>query len=231
MQTETQTVTTKPLRDVRGFWRILLAVIAPLPMLGMGLYNIFSPVDGGSSFEDTVAAYAANEQTIGLVQWFGVPFVVLLIPATFAVAWASRRGAPLLTTFGAFVALLGFLSGLPLIQGGDKLAYLTVKHDLDVATMSNLQSLMEEEPTQLAGLLFIIGIVFGLLLLGLALWRSGAAPKWMGIALAVGGFTHPFIPGHVAAGVGLLVAAVGFAGASVALLRMDNDGFDLPPAR
>jgi hypothetical protein len=85
--------------------------------------------------------------------------------------------------------------------------------------------------TLIAGLLFILGITIGLLLLGIALWRSRVAPAWMGMALALGGFTHPFMPGHVAAGVGLVVAAVGFAGASRALLRMRNDDFDLPPAR
>jgi hypothetical protein len=53
----------------------------------------------------------------------------------------------------------------------------------------------------------------------------------MGVALMVGGATHPFIPGHLGQGVGLLVAAVGFAGASIALLRMRNDAFDLPAAR
>lgn len=75
--------------------------------------------------------------------------------------------------------------------------------------------------------------MFGLLLLGIALWRSRVAPAWMGIALAVGGFTHPFLWGTILTGVGLLVAAVGFAGASVALLRMSNDDFDRPavPAR
>lgn len=50
------------------------------------------------------------------------------------------------------------------------------------------------------------------------------------IALLLGGATHPFIPGgHVAVGIGLLVAAVGYAGASLALIRTPNDDFDLPP--
>jgi hypothetical protein len=233
-RTDTATIATprtKPLRDVRGFWRILLALIAPLPMIGMGLYYIFSPIGGGESFEATVAAYAANEQLVGVIQWFALPFVVLLIPATFAVAWVARRGAPRLASVGAFLTLLGSLAGFPLIRGGDQLAYLTVREGFDVATMAEVQAAVEGDPVQsVAGLLFIVGIVFGLLLLGIALWRSGAAPAWMGIALAAGGFTHPFVPGHVAAGFGLLVAAVGFAGASVALLRMRNDEFDLPPA-
>jgi len=55
------------------------------------------------------------------------------------------------------------------------------------------------------------------------------APRWMAIALIIGGATHPFLPNHVVAGIGLLVASIGFAGATRALLRMSNDEFDLPP--
>jgi hypothetical protein len=46
-----------------------------------------------------------------------------------------------------------------------------------------------------------------------------------------GGITHPFLPGSLAQGIGLLVAAAGFAGASYALLRTPDSGFDLSPAR
>ncbi|MFD7877743.1 hypothetical protein ACFV5G_27205 [Streptomyces sp. NPDC059766] len=239
MQTDTGTQPTqaaspqrKPLKDLRGFWRILLAVVAPLPMIGMGLNYIFSPVDGGTSFEDTVATYTGHLDQVRVTQYLGVPFLVLLVPATFAVAWVSRRGAPRLTTAGAILAFLGQLAGFPLNQGGDLLAYMTAKNGLDVLTVAALQKHLEEDPlTLMGGLLFIIGIVFGLPLLGLALWRSCAAPAWMGIALALGGFTHLFMPGHIASGIGLLVAAVGFAGAGVALLRTSNDDFDLAPSR
>jgi hypothetical protein len=51
----------------------------------------------------------------------------------------------------------------------------------------------------------------------------------MGIALMIGGITHPVLPGHVAQGAGL-IATAGFAGATLALLRLSNDDFDLPPA-
>jgi len=237
MQTDTLAAPTgsparKPLRDVRGFWRILLVVVAPLPMIGMGLYYILSPVDGGTSFEDTATAYAAHLDLVEKIQYLGVPFLVLLIPATFAVAWVSRRGAPRLATAGALLALTGQLAGFPLNQGGDLLAYISVKKGFDVAAMAKLQEALESQPAAaIGGLRFLVGLVFGLLLLGIALWRSTAAPAWMGIALALGGFTHPFMPGHVAAGIGLLVAAVGFAGASIALVRMRNDDFDLAPAR
>ena len=218
--------------DVRRFWRVLLAVIAPLPMLFMGVQNLLSPVDGGESFAATVAAYRADPGLAAVLQWLQVPFLVLLTPAAFAVAWVARRGAPRLATAGALVALTGFLAGFGVLGGTPHPAYLTARDGLDVAAVGELVAADGEHPVVLlGGLLFILGITVGLLLLGIALWRSRVAPAWAGAALAVGGFTHPFLPGHVAAGIGLLVAAVGFAGASVALLRMRDDAFDLPPAR
>jgi hypothetical protein len=221
----------RPLHDVRGFWRILLAVIAPLPMLAEGIYYLFVPAEGGADFDHTVAAFAGHPQLVDAITWLSSLFVVGLIPATIAVALAARRGAPRLTTWGAAIALTGFMVGFPMLGGPFTPAYLTVKHGLDHASMAELQTALEGEPLlAIAGLLFIVGIVFGLGLLGIALWRSRVAPAWMGIALAVGGFTHPFIPNHVGQGVGLLIAAVGFAGAGIALIRMRNDDFDLPAA-
>jgi hypothetical protein len=225
------TRTARPLRDVRGFWRVLLAVIAPLPMLFMGVKYILSPSNGGESFERTVELFAANRDRLELLEWLQVPFLVLLVPATFAVAWVCRRGAPRLATAGALVALGGLCAGFGILGGGPHPAYLIVRDGLDPAAIAPLETAIEEHAiTLIGGLLFIVAITIGLLLLGLALWRSGAAPAWMGWALALGGFTHPFMPGHVAAGIGLIVAAVGFAGASRALLRMRNDEFDLAPA-
>ncbi|WP_433017833.1 hypothetical protein [Kribbella sp. CA-294648] len=221
--------THKPTRDVRGFWRILLAVIAPLPMLANGIYYLFSPTNGGVPFEEDLAAATTHGDRIALLEWIQVPFVSLMIPATFAVVWVARRGAPRLTTAGALIALTGFCAGFGNLPGTVSSARITVEEGLDPATVSKLTTALNEHLiTQLSGLLFILGVTFGLLLLGLALWRSRVAPAWMGIALAVGGFTHPFLRDHVIAGIGLLIAAVGFAGASYALLRTRNEDFDLP---
>ena len=222
---------TRPLTDVRRFWRVLLAVIAPLPMLGMGVNYILSPSDGAASFSETVAALAAHEDRIAFLQWVQLPFL-LLVPAAFAVAWVTRRHVPRLSTAGALVSLTGFLVGFGTIGGLVTPATLAVQHDLDVAALAELDAATWEHPMVLLGsLLFILALTVGLLLLGIALWRSGVAPAWTGLALAVGGVTHPFMPGHVSAGIGLLVTAVGFCGASYALLRMSDDEFDLPAAR
>lgn len=230
---ETTTAAPKAVRarrDVRGFWRVLLAVVAPVPMLFMGLYYLFSPVDGGASFEAGLAAVTEHQDRYQWLPWLQVPFF-LVIPAMFATAWVTRRATPRLATAGGLLSVGGISAGFYLLPGVETLPYLTVRNGLDVATMAKLDAVLAEAPTiQIGGLLFILAITFGLLLLGIALWRSRVAPAWMGIALALGGFTHPFMPGHLAAGIGLIVAAVGFAGTSVALLRSSNTDFDLAPA-
>ena len=217
-------------RDTRSFWRLLLAFVAPIPMAVMGIVYVIRPVEGGAAFTDTVAGVEAHRQLFDVMMWLGLPFLVGLIPAVIAVAWVTRRRTPLLTTVGAVWTLLGCLSVFPLGVPDDLLAYLTVRQGLDVATIAALDAAWWMlPPVGVAALLFISGIVVGLPLLGIALWRSRVAPRWMAIALIVGGVTHPFLPNHVIAGIGLLIASIGFAGATVALLRTPNDEFDLPP--
>jgi len=80
------------------------------------------------------------------------------------------------------------LSAFSLLVPDDLLAYLAVTKGLDVATVAALDEAWWALPmTGAAALLFISGIVVGLPLLGIALWRSRVAPRWMAIALIVGG--------------------------------------------
>jgi hypothetical protein len=222
----------RPLRDTRGFWRILLAVILPLPMLAKGVFYLLTPVAGDVTFEESVTQLAAQAELLDTLKWLDAVFVVTLIPATIAVAWVARRGAPRLTTVGAVIALSGFFAGIALLGGVVTPAMATVQHGLDVTSTAALDEALHQEPLLgIASLLFILGIVVGLGLLGGALLRSRYAPAWAGIAVLVGGATHPFIPSTVGQGIGLFVAAAGYAGVGVALLRMTNDEFDLPAAR
>jgi hypothetical protein len=221
--------TVRP-RDIRSGYRRLLASVAPLPLVAKGIYYLLTAVPGDASFADTVAAYQAHRELLGTLRWLDIVFVCLLTPAVLAVILVSRRGAPRLTFAGGVISLLGCFVGFGLLGGIETPELMTARYGLDPAAMSKLRDAMEGNPVMMvAGLLFIVGIVFGLGLLGAALWRSRAVPAWAGIALLLGGATHPFLPNQLAQGAGLLVGAVGFAAGAVALLRQANDTFDLPP--
>jgi hypothetical protein len=59
--------------------------------------------------------------------------------------------------------------------------------------------------------------------------HQGLLELMKAMAILLGGATHPFIPGSLGQGVGLLIAAAGFVGVRMALLRMTNVESDLPP--
>jgi hypothetical protein len=215
-------------RDTRTFWRVLLAVIAPLPLLGMGLSYVIMPYDGSDDIATTAAAIQAHQGRATAALAFSVPFLLFLIPATIALAWTTRRRAPRLTAIGACVALLGFLAAFPTLPGENLYAQAVVDRGLDVATVQALDDALWAQPVAgVAILLFLTALVIGLPLLGIALWRTRTAPAWLAACLIAGTATHPFIPGHLAQGIGLLVGAVGFVGVSRALLRTRNQDFDL----
>jgi membrane protein implicated in regulation of membrane protease activity len=209
-----------------------LAVAAPLPMLAMGTVYLLTDVPGDGPFADVLAAAHRQTSTLVAMSWVQLVFSALLVPAVLAVAVVTRRRAPRLTAAGVVLTVPGFALGIGNGAGDTGLALTTVRHHLDPAAMTALDDAWQQDPVvAVCGLLFIIGIVIGLLLLGTALARSGAVPAWFGVALALGGVTHPFMPTHVLAAVGLYVAAVGFAGASLALLRTSDDGLAPAPER
>jgi hypothetical protein len=229
----TATLTEPTLRtttDTRTYWRVLLAVIAPLPLLAMGVSYLLSPTDGDADVATTVAGVEAHPGRALVSMLTGLLFVIFLPPATAALAWVTRRRAPRLTAVGASLTLLGLLTGFATLPAGNNIAWIAEQKDLDLQMIQTLDDALWAQPTSNVGiLLFLAAITIGLPLLGIALWRSKAAPRWMAVCLIVGMATHMFTPGHVAQGIGLLVGAVGFVGVSRALLRMRNDDFDLPP--
>jgi len=223
--------TTTTTRDVRTIWRVLLAVIAPLPLLGMGVSYVINPSNGGDDIATTVAGMQAHPGRALAAMAFGLFFLVFLLPAVTALAWTTRRRAPRLTTVGASLTLLGLLAAFPILPADDNFAWVAAHQDLDIGVVQALDDALWAQPISgVAIILFLAAITIGLPLLGIAMWRAKAAPVWLAVCLIAGTGTHIFIPGHVAKGVGLLVGGVGFLGVSRTLMRMRNDDFDLPPA-
>jgi hypothetical protein len=216
--------------DARRFWQLLLAVVAPLPMLSKGISYLIIPVDGDASVQSTVDALRSRPGLAETLVWLDVVFCVLLVPSLIGACWLARRGAPRLTAAAGLVAVGGTLVGIAVLGGPLTPFQMVLRHDLDTSSMTAFSDAAEADAVIGVGsLCFIVGIVIGLTLLGAALWRSRQVPRLAAAAVIVGGATHPFLPGHVAQGIGLFVAAAGFAFVSAALVRLPKDAFDLPP--
>lgn len=223
--------TTRSPRDLRPFWRTAIALLLPLPLLGLSLTYLLFPGPSRASFAAEVAAVTDHPARMAMLGWLHLPFFLGMVPACLAVAWLCRRRAPVLATFAGTLTAAGFGAGFALLPDGDLAAALQT--GVDPAVLERMDDAAWAAPRAEVGIvLFLLGgLMAGLALLGVALVRSRTAPLWAGIALIIAGPTHPFAPNTTLSGLGLLLGAAGFAGVSWALLRARDDDLDLPPAR
>jgi hypothetical protein len=217
--------------EARRFWRVLSAVVAPLPALALAAAALVTPYPVETDAAAALAGAAADQGAMRIVVWLGLLAAMTLVPATIAVAWVCRRRAPKLTAVGAFLSLAAF-GATAALPNGDLTALATAQNDLDRTVVVALDEAVWGQPTVVTALLiFLPGMVIGGILLGVALWRSGVVPRWMALALIVSAPLHlaPGFGNNALAALGWALTAVGYTGASMALLRMNNDAFDLPP--
>ncbi|MGW2765927.1 hypothetical protein [Streptomyces sp. NPDC001275] len=227
----TRVPTRRPVRDLRGFWRVTAAVVAPLPALAVAVDMLVVPFPPGADFRRAIAGSAAHLGAARAALWLSLVFVLLMIPATLVTAWTARRGAPRLALYGGLLTMTAFAASMG-APDSDQAALVAAEKGLDPGLATALDDAVQAHPV--AGLLtvfFLLGQAIGLALLGLALWRGRVTHAWVGAALAVSGPAH--LLGAVsttACAMSWVVTAVGYAGASVTLLRTGDDDFDLPPA-
>ncbi len=225
--------TDAPPRDLRGFWRVLLAVVAPIPGLALALSNGFNPSELGGSTRQTFEDFAAHPGQGSLSLWFGAVFAILAVPSGVAMMMATRRVAPRLSTFVVGFVTFGFCAGVTAPNVVNLIALVTAEHDLDPSVgITIADELFNSAFTNVAILPFFLTITIGRLLLGIVLWRVRIAPRWMAAAMILASpvefiLVGPF--GNVGPTLAYGLTAIGFASASVALLRMSNDEFDVRP--
>lgn len=218
--------------DWRRFWRILLAVVAPIPGVALALSNAVTPGDLGGSARETLAAVTANPGAARAATALSLVFLVFLVPSGVALVMALRRTAPRAATLVGGFVLLGFCAGATNPRTLD-VALIAAQEKLDPTVATTIMEQLDVLPTTVVAILpFALTITLGRLALGVVLWRARIAPRWMAAALLLAGpvewGTLGFI-GNAGPALAYLLTAAGFASASYALLRMSDDEFDLAP--
>ena len=230
MTATVETTARSKVHDARGFWRVLLALVVPIPWLAKGLqYIVLEPTYDHSADQ---IKYDMTHHVYSYLQWLDLLFVVLVVPSILAMVLVSRRGAPRLSTAATILMGGGFLMVLPLNIDSDQLTWVAAQKDHDPAVIGRFIDDAANDPRTTLGVLgFLVAIVIGSILIALALWRSHAVAGWAAALVGLGGATHIFIGtfGHVVHGAGLVVLALGCVPVSRRLLTTRNDEFDLPP--
>jgi hypothetical protein len=158
--------------------------------------------------------------------------VLALVPAVIWVGRVTARTAPRLTAAALVLLVPAYLS-LAFLVSSDAIALYGVRHGLPAATVADMYAAVH--PIVLvAGFLFVLGHVFGTILLGLAMLRGGIVPKWAGVATLVSQPLHfvaaIIVGSHLLDLVGWGLNAIGFAAVSVVVLATADDDWAPRPA-
>lgn len=201
--------------------RWLAALVLPVGPAAVAVLRYVLPYDTVDDASTVVAKVAAEPGRMSLVLWLGFLAVLTLVPAAVWVGRLTRRGARVLTDVALLLLVPGYLA-LGWLISGDMLLWVGVQEGVEPQSLARLYDGLHPS-VGVAEALFVAGHVFGTVLLGLAMWRSGIAGRWAAVLVMV---SQPL---HVVAAVVLAnhtldlaawgMQAVGFAAVAAALLR------------
>jgi Domain of unknown function (DUF4386) len=221
--------------DARTFWRVALAVIAPVPWLALAVSTVITPDSTRDDDAHAYAAIAAHTSRYTAALPFNALFIVTLLPAVVAVLASCRRTAPRWTAWVGAITLTGAAVG-PLAPTSTLTDYIGIRQGIARPTLFALNDGIAHQPVSVVVLiLFLLGVILGgRILLGVLQWRSRIVPRWIAAVLIIAAPLDVFGPSGVVfhndtAMVSYLMTALAFAGSSLALLRTRNDDFDVRP--
>lgn len=216
--------------DSRSFRRRTLALLLPIGPLCVAALRLILPYGSADSPSAQLAAVANGQGAQSAVLWLTMAAELALIPALFVLTRMAMRRAPVLAMAAITLALPGYLS-MAALGAMDAATLAAVTAGLSPASGAALLGELAAQPAMTAGLaLFVVGHVLGTVLLGAALLRARAIPTWAAWALIASQPLHLAIV--VTSGPAILdgaawaLTALGFAAASLALLRMPDDAYE-----
>jgi len=219
--------------DLRHASRLLAALVLPIGPLAVAGLRYVLPYFNASTPRETAADVLAAQGRQSAVLWLGLIATFTLLPGVLAVGRLTRRGAPRLTAAAMLLVVPGYLA-LTYMIGSDLVLWTGARAGLDPSTLAELAGAVHPS-SNIAAVVFVVGHVIGTVLLGLALLRSHTVPVWAAILTAVAQPMH-FVAFLILGSPALDCASwtansVAFAVVAIAIVRMPDDEWDLPPVR
>lgn len=169
------------------------------------------------------------EARIGSLIGLGTLFIV---PAMLYLMRLARRHSPKLAVAGGAISFAAWLAGLAGVASVSTVALYAAQQPDRAAAITLLDKLSGDPTMGVLTAVFVLGHLIGMLLLGIALYRARAVPRWAAILVGISPILHAgamALSAAVDAGTFYLLT-IGMLGCAWRLLRVPNDEWDLAPA-
>lgn len=219
--------------DARNFGRTatgLLLIVGPLLLTIAAFVSPNTDHKNKVHELNAIAAHKGSYLAGGLI-WLAASILLLLAAVGLIKMFRGPRGVTLGQVSGLLL-ILGSMVGVAWYALG-ALEYEMVNHQgLDRQALATFLHKSDQTGTLVPlFLLFVIGVVLGLVLLGVASLRTRVIPVWASVVLIVSGPLTFFSNGRVASGVAGLVTLVGLGVLGARALRMSDEEWDAPLER
>ena len=205
-------MTTTPARLFAATCLVVTALLSAISVLTQPEFSA-DPADRLAAMDAAGAAGVVSLLTFVLAQ---LPFMV----AAVAIAVMARGRSPRLAIAGGALAVVGGFGHA--VFGGIGLAYLAMSGDsANRAALADVVTRVESGLAVIFMAAGLLGTVIGLVLLGIALFRSRVVPRWIPVALwlfIVTEFVLTNVSEWASPAAGLLYVAA-FTGIAVQLVR------------
>lgn len=150
-----------------------LAALMPIGPAAVAVLRYVLPYDTTDSIATMVAKVDADPAGQRLAMWLGMVAAFTLVPGVLAALRLTRRRAPALTALSAVLLVPGYLALNIMLGGPDATVLAGVEHGIDTGTLTRLsEALAADAPAVIGSTVFVIGHLFGTVLLGVTLWRA-----------------------------------------------------------
>jgi len=167
-------MTTTPARLFAATCLVVTALLSAISVLTQPEFSA-DPADRLAAMDTAGAAGVISLLTFVLAQ---LPFMI----AAVAIAMMARGRSPRLAVTGGAVAVIGGFGHS--VFGGIGLAYLAMSSDAtNRAALADVVTRVESGLAVIFMAAGMLGTVIGLVLLGIALFRSRVVPRWIPVAL------------------------------------------------
>ena len=171
--------------DPTNFRRTLGGLCLILAPILFAVAEITYPAsDGNGAAQLDIAA--RNHDVMLADIYFGIASAILFIPAVFALLHVTRRRGVVLGHVAAILTVAGVCLAHLALGGLQLMLWAMAGDGADSQVMASFIDKTQQNP---AGLPLVLGhelFAFGMIVFGIAVWRSGFGYRWAGPAIALG---------------------------------------------